>query len=191
MSKPIDFTQVNADMDGYGALELMHLSIERDLLSLELKSPPEHEACVRHLRIECHQMTAFRIASRWIEYVEVSSDPARFVPLAAAKHTYVIVGESVNWPSLLGELVQRFGDVEELIEPQYMRETIEHADYRLPVTVPASQDESLRRFLDSRAVQYFPHHVTPASSAREALFFGWRPRFGFVLANRFSAIDLL
>jgi hypothetical protein len=192
MPKPIEIDAVNDDMDGYGALDLKSVSIERSVMSIELKSSPDHDICIRHIRIECHQPVAFRLTSKWIGYVESTRDSILLKRLTDPRTTYVIVGETANWPMLLGELVQHFGHIHDLVDPAHLRETTRHANYRLPLQVPATDDSSLRAFLDARAVQYYEDRKWAPPNAREAILFGCDAmRDGFVLADRITAFDLI
>jgi len=123
-------------------------------------------------------------------YLDLTNDPERIAPYTDATTTYILIGETVNWSSLLSRLVQQLGHIPYLLNPRYARETLHHPEYRLPVTVPTSADAIFRQIMHDQGVQYYVQLTTAHKIAQHILLFGSYDNQCFIAAKRFTATEL-
>ena len=163
MATDIDLTDLSDYLDqDIDAFDLLAVQFQSDSITLELCSQAIPQP--RRVQITGYTPVQFQIITPFIAYLDLTNDPERIAPYTDATTTYILIGETVNWSLLLSRLVQQLGHIPYLLNPRYVRETLYHPEYRLPVTVPTSTDRSFAKSCTIKAFNTMSnsqHHAKP------------------------------
>ena|ERR1044071_1643143 len=137
--------------------------------------------------INCKSVGAFRISDHYTEWIEIENDSAEVHAYASAATTYIIWGDSVDWPKVIGRITQELAGIPELMTSEYIRETKKYTDYRLPLTVPASFDSAFQSLLTELGISAYVHDKREGKDKTKILRFGQR---SYILAEEYEVVEV-
>ncbi len=136
--------------------------------------------------INCKSVCAFRLSDNYTDWMEIENDAAEIQGYCGAATTYIMWGDSVDWPKVIGRMTQEFARLPEVFTAEYIRETKKYRDYRLPITIPKKYDSLFHSLLNELGVNAYIHCIREEKDKMQLLRFGER---SFIVAQEYEVND--
>jgi hypothetical protein len=161
--------------------DLISVSFSDDTLLLHISVTDNNSK--RTFQVTCKSVGAFRISDTFTEWMELESDSPEIESYCGSATTYIVWGDSVDWPKVIGRITQEFAGLLEFMNPQYVQETKNYADYCLPIVVPESYESDFQSLLKELSINAYIHSTRDEVGRMQMLRFGQR---SYIIAKKFD-----